>query len=139
VLVEIAIGDAYGAGFEYVAPSVVASRNTLAAYLGHAKHHLAPGRYTDDTQMSLAITEALLSEEQFSNELIAECIVNAFKRDPREGYAGGFFQFLNEVADGADFLARIKPDKARARKHPGPPTGPAGAPSRRPSLTSAMP
>lgn len=114
MLVEIAIGDAYGAGFEYANASVVQSRNTLAGYVAHPKHGLAPGCYTDDTQMSLAIAEALLSERDFSRELVAECFVNAFKRDPREGYANGFFHFLTDVTDGADFLARIRPDSDKS-------------------------
>jgi ADP-ribosylglycohydrolase len=114
VLVEIAIGDAYGAGFQYVKPSIIKSSNTLEGYLAHPRHGIGPGRYTDDTQMSLAITEALLSEQTFSRELVAECFVRAFKRDPRGGYAKGFFQFLTEVTDGADFLARIRPDSDKS-------------------------
>jgi ADP-ribosylglycohydrolase len=52
MLIELAIGDAYGAGFEYVKDEIVRTRNTLEAYLGHARHNIAPGQYTDDTQMA---------------------------------------------------------------------------------------
>ena len=114
MLVEIAIGDAYGAGFEYVKPRIVAERNTLAAYVQHPRHAIAPGRYTDDTQMSIAVAEALVSGAPFSRELLADRFVQAFKRDPREGYAAGFFAFLSQVSDGADFLATIKPDSYKS-------------------------
>lgn len=114
MLVEIAIGDAYGAGFEYVKADRVAEANTLRGYVQHPTHGIAPGAYTDDAQMSLAIAEAMLSERPFSRELLADCFVNAFKRDPREGYAGRFFEFLQEVEDGADFLARIRPDSDKS-------------------------
>jgi hypothetical protein len=42
--------------------------------------------------------------------------VPAFKRDPREGYAGRFYDFLRRVRDGAQFLAEIQPtsDKSGA-------------------------
>jgi ADP-ribosylglycohydrolase len=48
--------------------------------------------------------------------VLADRFVKAFQRDPREGYARGFYQFLLGVTSGEDFLARIKPasDKSGA-------------------------
>ncbi|MDX2010343.1 MAG: ADP-ribosylglycohydrolase family protein [Myxococcaceae bacterium] len=114
MLVEIALGDAYGAGFEYARPAIVARENTLAAFRAHPKQRIAAGTYTDDTQMCIAIAEAILSHRPFSRELIAECMVQAFKRDPREGYARGFYEVLLEVNDGSEFLARISPDSDKS-------------------------
>jgi ADP-ribosylglycohydrolase len=47
---------------------------------------------------------------------LAQQFVTVFKRDPREGYAQGFYHFLIDIEDGTDFLARIKPgsDKSGA-------------------------
>jgi ADP-ribosyl-[dinitrogen reductase] hydrolase len=117
VLLEIAIGDAYGAGFEYADSKVVRTRNTLSGYVQHKRHtDIKPGRYTDDTQMSLAIAEAMLSDLKWGREFLADKFVESFKRDPRTGYAGRFYDFLKSVEDGADFLARIEPhsDKSGA-------------------------
>lgn len=114
MLMEIAIGDAYGAGFEYVSEKIVRTHNDLSAYVKHPRHPLGPGCYTDDTQMSIAIAEAMISDFKWTRELLADYFVRAFKRDPREGYAGSFYQFLVEIRDGAEFLARIRPDSEKS-------------------------
>jgi ADP-ribosyl-[dinitrogen reductase] hydrolase len=115
MLLELAVGDAYGAGFEYASPDVIRRQNTLAGYIQHPRHRgTRPGMYTDDTQMSLAVAEALVSGERWTPENLAEHFVRAFHRDPREGYAGGFHAFLKTVRDGHDFLARIRPDSDKS-------------------------
>jgi ADP-ribosyl-[dinitrogen reductase] hydrolase len=114
MLLQLAVGDAYGAGFEYVKPSMVARENTLAGYVQHPRHAIAPGCYTDDTQMSLAIAETLVSGRPWTREVLAAAFVEVFKRDPREGYAGRFYDFLTEVRDGQEFLARIRPDSDKS-------------------------
>lgn len=114
MLIEIAIGDAYGAGFEYADASVVRAKNNLSRYVQHPRHGLKPGAYTDDTQMSLAIAEAMLEDLRWGREFIAEKFVEAFHRDPREGYARGFYDFLQGVDSGAAFLERIRPDSDKS-------------------------
>jgi ADP-ribosyl-[dinitrogen reductase] hydrolase len=94
MLVELAIGDAYGAGFEYVNRQLIRQFNTLAHYVQHPRHSTRPGQYTDDTQMSLAIAEAIISGEEWSPINLASRFVEVFKRDPREGYASSFQAFL---------------------------------------------
>ena len=115
MFLEMAIGDAYGAGFEYAPEDFVKRNNTLAAYAKHPKHSLAPGSYTDDTQMSIANAEVILSGS-ITRERLAAAYVDCFKRDQREGYAGGFYKFLCSVKDGAEFLELMKPlsDKSGA-------------------------
>ena len=116
MLLEIAIGDAYGAGFEYGDPKVVRTRNTATHYVQHPRHPGKPGRYTDDTQMSLAIAEAMLSELKWGREYLADKFVEAFKRDERTGYARGFHDFLTSVSDGEEFLRLVdgRSDKSGA-------------------------
>src|ERR1700722_7553285 len=104
MLVEIAIGDAYGAGFEYAPDKLVRERNNLSSYIQHPRHGIKPGYYTDDTQMSIAIAEAIVSGERWSPTMLARWFVHSFKRDPREGYASGFYSFLQEVRDEHEFL-----------------------------------
>jgi ADP-ribosylglycohydrolase len=114
MLLELAVGDAYGAGFEYAPLDVVREHNTATHYIQHQKHNIRPGCYTDDTQMSLAIAEALVSGERWTPHNLARRFVEVFRRDPREGYAGRFYDFLQEVRDGDDFLARIRPDSDKS-------------------------
>lgn len=116
MLVELAIGDAYGAGFEYASAAVVRAENNLSRYIRHPLHEIPPGAYTDDTQMSLAIAEALASGEPWTPLNLANRFVEVFKRDPRPGYAGRFYDFLRAVRDGKQFLAEIMPvsDKSGA-------------------------
>lgn len=116
MLVELAIGDAYGAGFEYAPDNLVHEQNNLSAYIQHPRHAIRPGHYTDDTQMSIAIAEAIASGEPWTRETLAHKFVTAFKRDPREGYASRFYAFLHEINNGEEFLAKIQPhsDKSGA-------------------------
>lgn len=115
MLLEIAVGDAYGAGFEYVNARLVREGNNLQRYVQHPRHRgVSPGAYTDDAQMSLAIAEVIVHRLPWTPQNLAESFVRAFKRDPREGYARGFHQFLGEVRDGREFLARIRPDSDKS-------------------------
>lgn len=113
MLLEMAIGDAYGAGFEYAAPDFVRANHKLTGYAKHPKHSLVPGSYTDDTQMSIANAEMIVGNT-VNREALAQAYVTAFKRDQREGYAGGFYRFLCDVKDGTEFLARMKPQSDKS-------------------------
>jgi ADP-ribosylglycohydrolase len=115
MLLESAVGDAYGAGFEYVDASVVARRNDLSGYLvRHTERARSCGRYTDDTQMSLAIAEAVVSGEPWTPENLAARFVDVFHRVPRRGYASRFYDFLSSVRTGAEFLERIRPNSDKS-------------------------
>lgn len=115
MLLELAVGDAYGAGFEYVNDQLIRQFNSLERYVQHPRHsRTRPGMYTDDTQMSLAIAEAIVEGDDWTPLNLASRFVQVFKRDPREGYASGFHSFLRSVRDGADFLARIGGDSDKS-------------------------
>jgi ADP-ribosylglycohydrolase len=114
MLIELAIGDAYGAGFEYAADRIVKEHNDLSGYIKHPRHDITPGCYTDDTQMSIAIAEAIADGDPWTPQALAERFVRAFKRDPREGYASRFHAFLQEIGDAEEFLARIHADSEKS-------------------------
>ena len=116
MLMELAIGDAYGAGFEYTDRDFIAAHNDMTGYVQHPRHGTPPGWYTDDAQMSLAIAEAVLSGEEWTPLMLANKFVECFKRDPHEGYAERFYAFLQSVKDGEHFLKEIVPisDKSGA-------------------------
>jgi len=113
LLLELAIGDAYGAGFEFADAETIQKHNDLTRYVKHPRHRIQPGAYTDDTQMSLAIAEAIVADIPWEPEKLAGKFVEVFKRDPREGYATGFYHFLLHVDDGVQFLQRIRPDSTK--------------------------
>lgn len=112
MLVEIAIGDAYGAGFEFCDREKIARANTLAGYVQH-ELGIAPGCYTDDTQMSVAVAEVLLRCDALSPNTFADAFVHCYQRDPRQGYAKGFQKLLGECFDGTDLRQRIRPTSSR--------------------------
>jgi len=116
-MLELAIGDAYGAGFEYVRErKFITENNNLHYYVKHPRHTHKPGTYTDDAQMSIAIAELILESPVWKPEIIAGKFVDCFHRDKRPGYAGGFYAFLKKTKTAKDFLANIKPhsDKSGA-------------------------
>jgi ADP-ribosylglycohydrolase len=114
MLLELAIGDAYGAAFEYADEAYIQQHNHVQKYVSRPKGDVAPGQYTDDTQMSIAIAEAILSGEEWTPENIAAWFVEAFHRDPRAGYARGFHTFLSKTTTEEDFLAQIRPDSDKS-------------------------
>ncbi|MBI5931827.1 MAG: ADP-ribosylglycohydrolase family protein [Chloroflexi bacterium] len=113
MLLELAVGDAYGAGFEYARDNIT-QFNDLSRYVKHPTHHILPSCYTDDTQMSLAIAEVIISGVEWTPLNLANQFVAAFKRDPHEGYAGSFHEFLQQVQDGVEFLAKIVPNSDKS-------------------------
>lgn len=114
MLLELAIGDAYGAGFEDVDAEMIRRQNTLSGYVKHPRHSIQPGCYTDDTQMSLAIAETIVAGEPWEPAILANKFVEVFQRDPRQGYATGFYHFLEHVRDGEQFLREIHPDSEKS-------------------------
>ena len=114
MLLELAVGDAYGAGFEYAPRELVEEFNDGRTYRKHPYHDIPAGGYTDDTQMSLAIAEALVSGELWTRENLAERFVRAFRRDPRTGYSSAFYRFLWETRNGTAFLENIRPDSDKS-------------------------
>ncbi len=117
MLIELAIGDAYGVGFEYVPQEITERYNNLSAYRAHPKHPLPPGSYSDDTQMSIGTAEAVLAIRAGhvpTRTLFAHHYLQAFWRDVRTGYSQRFYDFLMSVGSVEDFLARVNPDSERS-------------------------
>jgi ADP-ribosyl-[dinitrogen reductase] hydrolase len=122
VMVELAVGDAYGACFEFADPAAVEAGNDLSGYPVRRDSAVRPGSYTDDTQMSLAIAETIVADRPWTPQTLADSFVEVFKRDPRVGYTRWFDQFLTRIDSGAQFLAEISPlsDKSGAAMRAGP-------------------
>lgn len=108
MLIELAIGDAYGAGFEFVKDIYIEKHHKMEKYIPHFLDEIEAGHYTDDTQMTLAISELLLEHKEWNPELIANYFLKVFKRDPIDGYAKGFQRLLSEVKSGFELISSIE-------------------------------
>lgn len=112
MLLEIAIADAYGAGFEFSSLDKVKSHNNLSTYCNHDLYGFK-AKYTDDMQMTIAIAEVLISKSNYTSELIADKFVECFNRDRRLGYSKGFYKLLTRVKSGRDLMVQIRPNSSR--------------------------
>jgi ADP-ribosylglycohydrolase len=72
MILEAAIGDAYGAGFEFQELDYIIKNNDVTQYLKHGMYTEIYKRYTDDTQMAIAITELLLEEDNWNEVKVAD-------------------------------------------------------------------
>jgi ADP-ribosylglycohydrolase len=104
MLLELAVGDAYGAGFEY-APEM-AQHNNLSRSVRHPRHRIIPGAYTNDTQMSPAIAELIVSGADWTPLNIANAFVTAFKRDPRRATLSASTPFCATCATASNTWPR---------------------------------
>ena len=116
MLLGIAIGDAFGAGYEFAFKDRKDYQKVdLSRYSANPNpdfRHQA-GRYTDDTQMSIAVAELLADDIPFTSENLADYFLRAYKRDTTVGYAQGFQAFLDSISTKEEFLSQIKPDSER--------------------------
>ncbi len=110
MFVKMAQADAYAMATEYLIREKhfeqFEGALTFSKYISHPFVNLLPGQYSDDTQMSIAIAEVMLSKqiEDISSLDFANSFVSAFKRDERPGYSKKLQEILESVADGAELI-----------------------------------
>ena len=117
MLVHMAISDAYGAAFEFIPPDQARDHglvNDASGYGVNPETALGAGRYTDDTQMAIAIAELVLGGVDFGPVSVADAFVGGFQRDPRRGYSRRLQSALENAATGADLLNAITPNSTRS-------------------------
>jgi ADP-ribosyl-[dinitrogen reductase] hydrolase len=115
MLLEIAVADSYGCCFEWTDSWIIKNKNKLKYItLEENPSLIKPGNYTDDTQMTLAMAEFMLSGEKWDHYNLAQKFVECFHRDPRRGYAPGFYLFLLNHKNGVDFVHDIRPNSNRS-------------------------
>ncbi len=123
----IAMGDALGTGHEFQSRSVIAETFDPNRYQVHpfsrpddnllkvlaGKNGILPrlphreGIFSDDAQMSLAVAEALLSDQPFSPDLLATSLLTCYQRDPIPGYSPRMDPFLSQSSDPQDFMRKL--------------------------------
>lgn len=106
MLVELAIGDAYGAQFEFADPDLVEKHNQLE-YVRVREDAVPPGHYTDDTQQTMAIAELLIEKIAWTPENIAQKLVDVYHRDPRKGYSRRVRTALHASTNGVELLKNL--------------------------------
>jgi len=123
LLLYVAMADAYGMGAEYLKPGRQKDDEALAKvlkferYVAHPRTDYAPGagRYTDDTEMSVANTHVLLSDKTRYRKIdFAEAYVQEFAfGGRRRGYSKAFQAILEKVATGEELLAALDPSSEK--------------------------
>lgn len=118
MLLYTAIGDAYGAAYEFIPHDEWKVPNTGNHYSKHPVLEIGNGKYTDDAQMTLAVVEAMVNETRTKSPMgpikWADYFHNAYSRDPRPGYSSGFEKILQETADGQELQNIIVPNSTRS-------------------------
>lgn len=93
-LFYVAVGDAYGAGFEFADRKFILKNNDLTYHVHPKGMHIVAGRYTDDTQMSIAIAKHIRDGAPVNQYHIASYFLKEFSRKPINGYARRFQSLL---------------------------------------------
>jgi len=114
LLLAIALGDAYGMGFEFAPKERIDKGNDLTRYFPHIKGTVKQGRYGDDAQMSIALAEFMLSKNPRTTIYLARSFVTAFRRDPRQGYSQGFYDILKTVKNGTELVQKLTPNSDKS-------------------------
>jgi ADP-ribosylglycohydrolase len=101
VLLGTAIGDALGVPFE----TKLVNYQPLIdwdgiTYLGSEHHKLLPGQYSDDTQMSLMVSESLIESSGFNPDDLAKRYVNWITSGAARGYGKTTLQAVNNLLAG---------------------------------------
>jgi len=100
MLLRIAQADAYALAYEYVkdedAPALKNDLLRFERYHQHPSYHkMLPGQYSDDTQMSIAVTDVLLELGTVASaDDYMRAWFDCFKRDPRDSYSRAFQKIL---------------------------------------------
>lgn len=92
----LSVGDAFGEQFfgspDYVVPRIAERRLPSP-----------PWRYTDDTEMAVALIEVLAEHGRVDQVALARAFVRRYVVDPDRGYGGGAHTILGQLRLGADW------------------------------------
>lgn len=111
MLLRIAQADAYACAVEYIARSkheaLFAEALRFERYLERPElKDVEIGRYSDDTQMSIAVAEALIEHPNPNVLRFGDKFIECYKRDPRGGYSDRVKNALVTAGTGVALLMR---------------------------------
>ena len=87
----LSVGDAFGERF-FVSPA------TIDALLAERALPRQPWRYTDDTEMALAIVEVLKQHGEINQDRLAKQFAVRWSANPDRGYGAGAHMILRQIA-----------------------------------------
>ncbi len=93
LMVGTAVGDACGRPIE-------GHRVVPDSYLDEIRNDFTMVQYTDDTILTMALSESLLACDGFSGEDMADRLVDAWREEPRRGYGAGVTDWFSKVLQG---------------------------------------
>jgi len=103
-LLGVACGDILGANLEFKTQAeILSDHGRVEDFLDSSWRPL--GRYTDDTEMTLALATSLIECKQLSVTHCATTYARFFASEPRRGYGPAASLVLEALCDGADPLA----------------------------------
>ena len=106
MLLGISFGDAFGVAFEGKNKNKIAKEFQFNHYnpggIGWKR-----GVYSDDTQMSIAIAELLISGKKFNKISLTKRFLEVYKRDPHQGYGSSVKEGLKKAKSVKEFLKII--------------------------------
>lgn len=110
MLLGIAIGDAFGVAYEFTCDRIALLTHLEPTKYKSKRVNRKAGMYTDDTQMSIAICEMMLSDKEFNIENLAQRFIDTYRADPIEGYSTTIKEALL-LRDGAELLEKAVRNK----------------------------
>jgi ADP-ribosyl-[dinitrogen reductase] hydrolase len=104
-LTGLAIGDALGMPFETESPLATRLASWTGDYQSSGFHRLQPGQFTDDTQMSLAVAEAILENQFYDPGVAAKKYLDWFVSGNCRGIGTSTRQAMQNLAHGKEWHA----------------------------------
>jgi len=120
MLLGIAVGDAFGAGIEFQSRDWIKDNIDFTQYVKTVPSETYKlGDYTDDTEMTIGLMKALISQKPFTQELLVEF----WKKEYDQGLqANGHYRHgygsIKNYFKGTKTLEEVR-DIQRALKYPG--------------------
>lgn len=123
ILLMTAIGDAVGAGVEYVKahqyPDLIAQARRLEGYVQHPRHKdIAPGDTTDDTHRAWSNASVAIKFAGRLDLITADTFTDSYIRDfferPAVGWGGAYHDIMDKkVRSVRDFKTHLKSDSSK--------------------------
>lgn len=95
----LSIGDGFGQQFFYEHVLDSARPGNLP---------IGPWKYTDDTEMALAVVEVLEQYGTVDQDALAQRFVERYRREPNRGYGAGARRLLEDIASGERWSVAVQ-------------------------------
>ena len=118
----VAIGDAFGVGIEFKSRPWIRENIHFDKFVNvwkGGKNNILPGTYSDDTEHTIGVVEALLSDEKFSTDLLLAKFKHEYEADKvRKGYPRDGHGSIEDWYTGKKTIEEVRQSQA-SREDPG--------------------